>query len=143
MPKKDGSFQLCGDYKVNINPTLKVDQHSLPKPEEILASLAGGQSFTKLDLSHAYQQLRLDEASKELVTINTHLGLYRYTCLPFGVASAPAIFQRTMDAVLHGLPLVMCYLDDILIMGEIEKEHLATLSTVLEHLRTHGFRLKC
>ena len=141
VPKKDGSFRLCGDYKVTINPALEVDQHPLPKPEEIFASSAGGQSFTKLDLLQAYQQLLLDEASKNLVTINTHLGLYRYTRLPFGVAAAPAIFQRTMDAVLLGLPRVMCYLDDI-IMGATEKEHLATLATVLERLRSHGFRLK-
>ena len=47
-----------------------------------------------------------------------------------------------MDAVLHGLPRVMCYLDDIIITGPTEKEHLATLVTVLERLRSHGFRLK-
>ena len=142
VPKKDGSFRLCGDYKVTLNPALEVDQHPLPKPEEIFASLAGGQSFSKLDLSQAYQQLPLDAASSELVTINTHLGLYGYTRLPFGVASAPAIFQRTMDAVLHGLPRVMCYLDDIILTGSTEAEHLATLATVLECLRSHGFRLK-
>ena len=142
VPKKDGSFRLCGDYKVTLNPALEVDQHPLPKPEEIFASLAGGQSFSKLDLSQAYQQLPLDAASSELVTINTHLGLYRYTRLPFGVASAPAIFQRTMDAVLHGLPRVMCYLDDIILTGSTEAEHLATLATVLERPRSHGFRLK-
>ena len=142
VPKKDRSFRLCGDYKVTINPALEVDQHPLPKPEEIFASSAGGQSYTKLDLSQAYQQLLLDEASKNLVTINTHLGLYRYTWLPFGVAAAPAIFQRTMNAVLHGLLRVMCYLDDIIITGATEKEHLATLATVLKRLRSHGFRLK-
>ena len=92
VPKSDGTFRLCGDYKATLNAFLEVDQHPLPKPEEIFASLAGGQRFTTLDLSQAYQQLVLDEAAKELVTVSTHQGLYRYTCLYFGVASAPAIF---------------------------------------------------
>ena len=47
VPKKDRSFRLCGDYKVTINPALEVDQHPLPKPEEIFASLAGGQSLSR------------------------------------------------------------------------------------------------
>ena len=64
----------------------------------------------KLDLSQAYQQLRLDEASKKLLKINTHKGLDCYTRLPFGIASALAMFQRTMDVVLQGISHVMCYI---------------------------------
>lgn len=59
--------------------------------------------FTKLDLSHAYQQVVLDEKSQPYVTINTHSGLYRYTRLPFGVAAALALFQQTIDKMLDGL----------------------------------------
>ena len=142
VPKSDGTFRLCGDYKVTLNAFLEVDQHPLPKPEEIFASLARGQRFTTLDLSQAYQQLVLDKASKELVTVSTHQGLYRYMRLPFGVASAPAIFQHTMDQVLHGLPGVMCYLDDIIITGATDQKHLSNLAAVLERLRVKGFRLK-
>ena len=117
VPKKEGNIRICGDYKVTVNPALAVDIHPIPKPQELFASLAGGEKFTKLDLSQAYQQLLLDEKSKELMTINTHKGLFRYTRLPFGVASAPAIFQRTMDSILQGIPRVCCYIDDILISG--------------------------
>ena len=56
--------------------SLEVDQYPLPKPEELFASLSGGKKFTKLDLSQAYQQIVLDDQSKDLVTINTHKGLY-------------------------------------------------------------------
>ena len=92
---------------------------------DICLSLSGGQKFTKLDLSHAYQQIMLQEESQKLVTINTHKGLYRYTRWPFGVASAPAIFQQAMDVVLQGIPNAMCYLDDIMVTGASDQQHLA------------------
>ena len=79
VPKSDGQLRLCGDYKVTINPYLEVDKYPLPKPEDLFTTLVGGQRFTKLDLRHAYQQMELDTDSRELVTINTHKGLYRYT----------------------------------------------------------------
>ena len=55
VPKKDGNFRICGDYKVTVNLALDVDQYPLPKPEDLFAMLAGGQKFSKLDLSQAYQ----------------------------------------------------------------------------------------
>jgi len=82
VPKADGKVWICGDYKVTVNPVLDVDCHLLRKPQELLATLAGGKKFTKLDLSSAYQQLVLETESRNYVTVNTHLGLYRYTRLP-------------------------------------------------------------
>ena len=70
-----------------------MDTYPLPRIEDLLALLAGGISFSKLDLAHAYQQIKLEEESRKYVTINTHKGLFQYTRLPFGVASAPAVFQ--------------------------------------------------
>ena len=83
VPKKDGKFRICGDYKVTVNPVLEVDIYPLPKPQDLFATLAGGQKFTKLELSQAYQQLLVGDSSK-FVTINTHNGLYCYNRLPFG-----------------------------------------------------------
>ena len=131
---------MCGDYKITINSYLVVDQHPLSKPEELFSSLSGGQKFSKVDLSHAYQQMVLEEDSRKYVVINTHKGLYRYTCLPFGIASAPAVFQRTMDTILQGVP--MCLLDDILITGLSEAEHFWNLEEVLKRLQQHGIRVK-
>ena len=121
---------------------MEIDQYPLPKPEDLFATLAGGKKFTKLDLSQAYQQLALDDDSRKLVTVNTHQGLYRYTRLPFGIASAPAIFQKLMDTVLRDIPNVICYLDDILVTGKSDDDHLHTLGIVLRRLDDHGFRVK-
>ena len=104
--KRDGTIRICGDYKIIVNQAACVDAYPLPRVDDLFASLAGGTSFTKLDLAHAYNQLLLDEESRSYVTINTLKGLYRYTRLPFGVAAAPAIFQRTMEAILCDLPHV-------------------------------------
>ena len=140
--KRDGNVRLCGDYKLTINSVAKNEVYPLPRIGELLAAVSGGKVFLKLDLSHAYLQLQLDESSQEYVTINTHRGLYRYTRLPFGVALAPAIFQRTMETVLKELPMVVAYLDDILVAAKTEQEHMMNLAQVLEHLDSAGMKLK-
>ena len=119
-----------------------MDQYPLPRPEDLFATLAGGKKFTTLDLSHAYNQLTLDPESQKYVVVNTHRGLYRYKRLPFGIASAPAQFQRVMDQILQGMNHVTCYLDDILITGSTIDEHLSNLTEVLRRLKEHGVRLK-
>lgn len=107
----------------------------------MLANLAGGQYFSKLDLSQAYLQLPLDEKSTEYVTVNTHKGLYRYNRLPFGVSSAPSIFQWTMENLLQGIRGMSVYIDNILITGPTLHDHLQLLNTVLDKLQNSGLKL--
>ena len=139
---RDGTIRICGDYKLTVNRAAKVDSYPLPRVEDLLASLAGGETFSKLDLAHAYLQLLLDDNSKPLLTINTSKGLFQYKRLPSGVASAPAIFQRTIESILKGLPHTSVYLDDILVTGDSETEHLHNLEEVLKCLSKAGIRLK-
>ena len=140
--KKDGSLRICGDFKLTVNQVANSDVYPLPKVDDLFATLSGGDIFTKLDLAHAYQQLLLDERSSKLTTINTTKGLFRFNRLPFGVSAAPAIFQRTMENLLQGIPHVCIYLDDILITGSTDAEHLQNLSEVLHRLAEAGMRLK-
>ncbi len=122
--KKNRAVCICGDFKLTINPVLHIEHYPLPRIEDLFASLAWGQCFSKLDLSHAYLQMRVEEESTKFLTISTQKGLFQYNCIPFGITSAPAIFQRALDQVLHGLPNVHCYLDDILVTGLTEAEAL-------------------
>ena len=140
--KSDFKIRICGDYSTTINSASKLDRYPLPKIEDLYATLANGQAFSKLDLSHAYQQIVLDKSSKPCTTINTHQGLFVYNRLPFGVSSSPGIFQRIMDGLLSNLPGVAVYLDDILITGKTQQEHLNNLSGVLQKLSDAGLRLK-
>ena len=129
------------DYELTINSVANTKVYPLPRIDEFFVT-SGGKVFSKLELLHGYLQLQLDEASQEYVTVNTHRGLYRYTHLSFGVALAPAVFQRTMEMVYKGMPMVVVYLDDILVAGRTEQEHLTHLAQVLERLDSAGMKLK-
>ncbi|XP_030838252.1 uncharacterized protein K02A2.6-like [Strongylocentrotus purpuratus] len=142
VPKSDGSVRLCGDYKQTVNKVLEEDVYPLPTCEDLFANLAGGKVFSKIDLSNAYLQLELTDKSKELLTIHTHKGLYQYERLPFGVSTAPAVFQSVMDRILGGMKGVCCYLDDILISSENEEDHIKTLNEVLGRLQEYGVKAK-
>ena len=69
--KQDGSIRICGDFRVTINQVAQRDMYPLPKVEDLLSTLAGGNAFSKPDLRHAYQQIQLSKESRKLVTINT------------------------------------------------------------------------
>ena len=77
-----------------------------------------------------------------LATISTHKGLYKYNRLPFGITTAPALFQRIMESLLQGVTCIYIYLDDILVTGKTQAEHLKNLNEVLTRLEKAGMRLK-
>ncbi|KXJ08403.1 Retrovirus-related Pol polyprotein from transposon 297 [Exaiptasia diaphana] len=122
VDKPDGGVRICGDFNVTVNPELEVDKHPLPRIDEIFANLAGGEKFSKLDLSHAYLQM---EVAEEF----------------YGIASAPALWQKAMDQVLQGLPSTQCYIDDIIITAKNDQEYYQNLENVLSRLEEAGLKL--
>lgn len=117
-----------------------VAQFPLPRSEHIFANVAAGEKFTKIDLCQAYLHLEMEDESRKYLTINTHKGLFEYNRLLFGVVSAPAIWQRTIDQILQGIPRTQVILDDIIITGKTNQEHLANVRRVLESLRDYNLR---
>ena len=93
-------------------------------------------------MSQAYQQLLLSPRSRELLTINTHKGLFQPTRLQFGVHSASGIFQRELENRLASIPYVKVRFDDILISGEDDIEHFSNLRKVLKIIYDNGLHLK-
>jgi len=141
VKKGSDEIRLCCDYSVTVNRCVEMQHYPLPNTEDLFASLDGGKFYTVLDVSRAYLHLELEEGSKQVLTINTHLGLWRWNRLPFGVSSAPMIFQSVMDRILQGLPNVKCYIDDCIIKGDSLEECYKTTCLVLERFSQHGIKL--
>ena len=140
--KKDGGIRICGDFKVSVNPVLHSQTYPLPTPEEIFSTLANGESYTKLDLARAYKQMKVKQECQSLLTISMHRGLFQYTRLPFGITTAPSLWQRAMSQVLAGLPGVVYYIDDILVTGRTREDHISNLRAVLQRIQEYGLKLK-
>lgn len=102
VPKKDGGIRMCCNFKPTLNPYLERNDYPIPNMDDILHRLSDNRFFSVLDLSGAYLQLALDEESQKFTTVNTPLGLYAFRSLPFGVKTAPGIFQEVIDKILNG-----------------------------------------
>ena len=70
------------------------------------------------------------------------MGKYQFNRVPFGLAQAPAYFQKLINEVLTGCDFAMGYLDVIIIFTKTEEEHLEHLEIIFERLREAGLKLK-
>ncbi|XP_028165519.1 uncharacterized protein LOC114356506 [Ostrinia furnacalis] len=139
--KKTGDKRLCVDYRA-LNHKTKRDHYPLPRIEDLLDRLSGQSMFTTLDLASGYHQIPIAEESIEKTAFVTPDGQYEYTRMPFGLANAPAVFQRVMHKVLAKVKYVIIYMDDILIPSASFDEGLARLEEVLNVLQQSGLTLK-
>jgi len=139
--KANGQVRVCGDYRVTVNKVLKCASSTTPDVEEMLAGLSGSVIFSKIDLQNAFLQIPLSDKSKELTTINTIWGLYRYRFMPFGLTVAPAIFQDAINQVLNGLEGVKAYQDDIIVYASSREKHEIHLAALLNRLRKLNVRI--
>ncbi|CAD6196084.1 unnamed protein product [Caenorhabditis auriculariae] len=142
IKKASGKIRVCSDFSTGLNSALEDEEYPLPTSEEIFANLNGGSVFTQIDLSDAYLQVELDPESQPYAVINTHKGLFQYKRLPFGIKTAPAIFQKIMDKMITGLNGVAVYLDDIIVVGRSQAEHRENVRKVFARIREYGFHLK-
>lgn len=139
--KKNNTIRICRDFSVTTNPNLIIDEHPLPNTDQLFASMTGGEKFTKIDLQHTYLQLEVRPEDRELLTLNTYKGLYRSTRLLYGIASAPAIWQREMKKMIGDIPGVSIFLDDIKITGDNNMLHIQRLNEVLTRLGHANIRI--
>lgn len=140
--KKNGKVRICGDYSTGLNEALESNRTPPPTPDSIFSHLSRMSVFSKIDFSDGFLQIELDEASKKLLTVNTHLGLFQINRLQPGIKPAPGIFQDTMNKMLSGVRNAFAFIDDIIVGGTDEKDHRETLIEVLSRIQEYGFKLR-
>ena len=144
VPKSNGNIRICVDL-TQLNKGVERELHPMSSVDESLAKLGKSKIFTKLDANSGFWQLPLDDDSKLLTTFITPFGRYCFNRLPFGISSAPEIFQRTMSLILEGLDGVICHMDDVLIHSTNQTEHDSRVRATLQRLQDAGLTLndKC
>ena len=140
VPKSSGAVRICVDLKP-LNENVLRETHPMPSVDDTLAQLTGAAVFSKVDANSGFWQIPLAEESQHLTTFITPFGRYCFQKLPFGISSAPELFQGRMSQILSGLEGVICHIDDVLIFGANTEEHDSRLAAVLTRLETVGVTL--
>ncbi|VDI49213.1 Hypothetical predicted protein [Mytilus galloprovincialis] len=145
-PKKNPEeIRLCVDMR-EANKAIIRERHLLPTVEELIHDLNHASVFSKLDLRAGYHQLELQEPSRYITTFSTHMGLFRYKRLNFGISSASEIFQETIRCVIQNVQNAKNISDDIIIYGKSQEEHDEALNDTLQALQRNGLtvnKAKC
>ena len=143
--KKDGSLCFCMDF-CRLNVHTKKDSYLLPRIQEALKSMAGTGHFSMMDFKSGFWQVRMVPESQQYTAFTVgNLGFYEFTRMPFGLCNAPATFQYLMQNTLRGgvnLTYCVIYLNDIIVFGCTEEEHLKRLCIVLERFLEFNLKLK-
>lgn len=146
VPKKhtDGSsgFRLVVDYR-KLNRKLIPDRFPLPRIEDIFDSLGKAKYFSIMDLQAGYHQIPLHENSRKYTAFSTDSGMYQWRVLPFGISVAPSSFSRMMALAFSKLSPEHCfsYMDDLIVIGFSEKDHINKLRKVFETCRRFNLKL--
>ena len=129
--KPNGKIRMCVDLR-DVNSKIVVEIHPLPNINEMLMTLDESDIYTTLDLSSPYHQI------KDITAFITPDGLYRYTRVPYDLASASSLFQRMMHTIFKDVKGVCHFQDDIIIYANNQSDHDQILRMVLSKLRHHG-----
>ena len=124
---------------------MKKDSYSLPCIQEVLESMVRSAHFSSMDFKSGFWQIKMaPELQQYTAFMVGNLRFYKFTCMPFRLCNAPATFKYLMQNTLGELNLTYCviYLDDVIIFGHTEEEHLEHLCVVFERFWEFNLKLK-
>ena len=137
-PKKaNGKLRICLDPK-DLNKAIIHENHKAPTLKEIAHVLTGATKFSKVDGNKAFFGMHLTEEASLLMTFNTHLGRYRFPCVPFGLKMSQDIFQMRMNDIVAQCPEVLAIHDDVFIYGKDDKDHDANIINLFNVAQKEG-----
>ena len=142
--KKDSTLCFCVDFR-HLNVHMKKDLYPLPHIQEALESMAGSAHFSSMDFKLGFWKIKMALGLQQYMAFTVgNLGFYEFTHMPFGLCNAPAMFQCLMQNTLGELNLKYCviYLDDVIVFGRMEEEHLEHLHMVFERFWEFNLKLK-
>jgi len=137
---KNDKIRICLD-PTDLNIAVKREHYPMKSVEEIVSQIPEAKLFSVLDAKSGFLQMTLDYESSLLTTMNTPLGRFRWAKLPFGIKSAPELFQRTMEEMLEGISNAFVIMDDILVAGRDKAHHDQVLKEVLTRAQQYNLKL--
>ena len=146
VPKKNGKIRICLDPK-DLNKAILRENYPIPTIEDIASRLHGAKVFCVLDAKNGFWHVKLDEESSYLTTFHTPFGRYRWCRMPFGVSSAPEVFQRRVHELIEGLSGTEVVADDFIVAGfgdtleEAFRDHNKNLVAFLRRCSARGVKL--
>lgn len=146
VPKRgtgpEKKWRMCIDYRA-LNKNIIADKFPLPRIDDILDNLGKAKYFSVVDLFSGFHQVPLNESSRDYTTFSTENGSYRWKVLPFGLNISPNSFSRMMTIAFSGLPpeKAFLYIDDMIVIGRTENDHMKNLESVFKILRDRNLKL--
>lgn len=144
--KKDENkkTRMCIDFR-DLNKIITPQAQPFPLIEDLIVKSVNCEYFTTLDINSAFWSIPLRIQDRPKTAFVTQEGHFQWTCLPFGLKTAPAIFQRILNNIIRKYKLsdfAVSFIDDILIFSQNFTQHIQHLSRLLEAIHIEGFRLK-
>ena len=133
VPKPDGSYRMCTDYR-KVNNVTKSDTFPIPRIDDCIDRIGCAKYVTKFDLLKGFWQVPLTDRAKEISAFVTPDGLFQYKVAPFGMKNSPATFQRLINNVIAGLDGCEAYIDDIIIYSDTWEDHLRIIRSLFKRL---------
>jgi len=134
---------MCADYR-KLNQVTEKNSHPLPLIDEVLEQISKANYFTNFDWAKGFHQFSIDQESIEKTAITTHVGLFQFKTIPFGLCNAPTNFQRCIDVILNELKndFVSVFMNDIVGYFEDFNTHLLHLEKLFSTLAKAGLKIK-
>jgi hypothetical protein len=135
---------VCIDFR-DLNKATPIDGYPMPVADTLVNADVGHKFISFMDGNVGYNQIFMviEDIAKTAFRCPSHVGLYEWIVMTFGLKNVGATYQRAMNYIFHELigKIVEIYIDDVVVKSKSYKEHLADLQKMLQSTRKHGLKM--